>query len=160
MASIAVGLSTTEMPVSTFVGAWKASLGLCSTGQVLLNGNWIACNSSTSCFGSNSVVGCLVYLDDNSAFEAWDGVMVNASVTFNVNGNITSKIILPVMGKEKEQEVVDSRSMSNMSLVVPKDEELFPTLTMHSQSRVISHFCDGDIIATKREAIGKFPSFL
>ncbi|CAN0506545.1 unnamed protein product, partial [Laminaria digitata] len=32
--SIGVGLSTPEMPLSTLVGAFSNSIGLCSTGQV------------------------------------------------------------------------------------------------------------------------------
>jgi hypothetical protein len=37
-------------------------------------------------YGYGATVGCLVFLDDSSSFETWDGVMVNASVSFSING--------------------------------------------------------------------------
>lgn len=157
MASLAIGLSTTEMPLNTFVGAWKSSIGLCTTGQILNAGQWCApLNTISSCYGNSSVVGCLVHLDDNTAFETWDGVMVKASVTFNVGGNIVKPIVIPMTSVINLDQVNSTNNIPTLSLAVPKDEELYPTLTLHSQSQVMSHFCSGDIVARSREAIGEF----
>jgi hypothetical protein len=41
---------------------------------------------SVGAYGYGATVGCLVFLDDSSSFETWDGVMVNASVSFSING--------------------------------------------------------------------------
>jgi hypothetical protein len=82
MATLCVGLSTQEMPANTLVGAWQGSVGLCSTGQLLTAGQW--CASPTDycgAYGHAATVGCLVCLDDGSAFETWDGVMITASVS-------------------------------------------------------------------------------
>ena len=156
MASLAIGLSTTEMPLNTFVGAWKSSIGLCTTGQILNAGQWCApLNAISSCYSNNSVVGCLVYLDDNTAFETWDGVMVKASVTFNVDGNVVRPIVLPM----NPTQVLSSIVGPSISLDVPRDEELFPTLTLHSQSQVMSRFCSGDITVKSRDSIGKYYTF-
>ena len=88
--TLSVGLSTLEMPLNTLVGAWKSSIGLCSTGQIMSAGQWCSPGDNLSSYGNASTVGCLVRLDDSSPFETWDGVMVTASVTFNVNGVVLS----------------------------------------------------------------------
>lgn len=166
MASLSIGLSTTEMPLNTLVGAWKSSIGLCTTGQVLNAGQWCApTDPILSSYGNNSVVGCLVRLDDSSAFETWDGVVVNANVAFNVNGNLVEPLLIPMGGYGTEvttnplndeigQWASGQTRNATISLFVPKEEELFPTLTLHSQSQVFCHFCAADVLATKRESIG------
>lgn len=84
MVTLSIGLSTEEMPPNTLVGAWSGSVGLCTTGQILTAGQWCSpVDPSRSAYGDNATVGCLVCLDDGSAFETWDGVMVTAAVTFN-----------------------------------------------------------------------------
>lgn len=85
--TLAIGVSTVEMPPNTLVGAWQGSVGLCTTGQIFVAGQWCSSHDpSMSAYGYGTTIGCLVYLDDSSAFETWDGVMVNAYVTFNING--------------------------------------------------------------------------
>ena len=70
-ASLSIGLSTLEMPLNALVGAWKGSVGLCSTGQILAGSQWCSPLGSPKTYGSQSHVGVLVYLDDASAFETW-----------------------------------------------------------------------------------------
>jgi hypothetical protein len=91
VATLSIGLSTGEMPPNTLVGAWQGSVGLCSTGQILMAGQWCApVDSFMSAYPDSATVGCLVCLDDDSAFETWDGVMVTAGVIFSVNGVVVS----------------------------------------------------------------------
>ncbi len=172
-ASLSIGLSTLEMPLNALVGAWKGSVGLCSTGQILAGSQWCS-PLGTKNYGSGSTVGCLVYLDDDSAFETWDGVMVTASVILNVDGHI----IIPagVMGQGhtanqsitgssgRDQVDIQNQQLSRsdnselnsvLPLFVPREEELFPTLTLHStQTEVLCRFCASDILATSRRSIG------
>jgi hypothetical protein len=147
-ASLSIGLSTLEMPLNALVGAWKGSVGLCSTGQILAGSQWCSpLNPKT--YGSNCTIGCLVYLDDDSAFETWDGLMVVANVVFNVDGHI----ILP--GASARSEDIEERMSPVLPIFVPRDEELFPTLTLHSsQTEVMCRFCSEDIVAKSRTAIG------
>ena len=150
MATVSVGLSTLEMPMNTLVGAWKGSVGLCTTGQMLAAGQW--CSPLTlNAYAEGDTVGCLVCLDDGTAFETWDGVMVTASVTFNVNGNVVSPPI--TMGGSSENLVMPLSS--TLPLLVPMEEELFPTVTLHSPAtQVMCRFSSEDILATSRDTIG------
>ena len=85
--ALSIGLSTLEMPPNTLVGSWQGSVGLCTTGQILIAGQWCSPDDpSVGAYGCGATVGCLVFLDDSSSFETWDGVIVNASVCFSVNG--------------------------------------------------------------------------
>ena len=167
-ASLSIGLSTLEMPLNALVGAWKGSVGLCSTGQILAGSQWCS-PLEPKTYGSGSTVGCLLYLDDASAFETWDGVMVTASVVFNVDGHV----IVPARSFEQNQAAsqrtaqgddqnplavtsIDNSELNPVSpLFVPREEELFPTLTLHStQTEVLCRFCASDILAASRRAIG------
>merc|ERR1712151_1096377 len=57
----------------------------------LTSGQWCSpVDARESSYGNGSTVGCLVCLDDGSAFQTWDGVMVTAAVTFNVNGRVVT----------------------------------------------------------------------
>ena len=144
MATLSFGLSTKEMPSTTLVGAWKGSVGLCTTGQILISGQWCSPGSgpTISPFGDRETVGCLVCLDDSSAFETWDGVMITATVTFNINGRVVSPHVpsLPVSGLDQNfpasmQSNVPFGAVSpsfTLPLLVPAEEELYPTLTLHS----------------------------
>jgi hypothetical protein len=182
-ATLSVGLSTLEMPLNTLVGAWKGSVGLCSTGQILAAGQWVSPSDlSRSCYGDRSTVGCLVCLDDTSAFETWDGIMATASVTFNVNGVVVSPPAgaASMMGAPMAVQVPPPpftlgtspdtgantcpppqpqygplQPTSTLPLLVPMEEELFPTLTLHSPStQVMCRFSKEDILSTTRESIG------
>lgn len=157
-ASLSIGLSTLEMPLNALVGAWNGSVGLCSTGQVLAGSQWSSpLNPKT--YGTNCTIGCLVYLDDDSAFETWDGLKVTANVVFNID----EVVMIPgdppgfppsdrVQGGEVEGR---QRHSPVLPIFVPRDEELFPTLTLHSsQTDVLCRFCAEDILATSRSAIG------
>lgn len=85
--TMSIGLSTLEMPPNTLLGSWQGSVGICTTGQILVSGQWCSPeNPSVGAYGYGATVGCLVFLDDSSSFETWDGVMVNASVSFSING--------------------------------------------------------------------------
>uniref|UniRef100_A0A7S1GQC1 Uncharacterized protein n=2 Tax=Cyclophora tenuis TaxID=216820 RepID=A0A7S1GQC1_CYCTE len=167
MATLSIGLSTSEMPLNTLVGAWKGSVGLCSTGQLLAAGQWCSpLDPSLSSYGDNATIGCLVHLDDGSAIETWDGVMVTASVTFNVNGTTVSPPVRmsPMLGglgtppgsmDPSRRLVGPVPATTTLPLLVPLEEELFPTLTLHSPAtEVMCRFSSEDIIETSRESIG------
>jgi hypothetical protein len=168
MATLSIGLSTKEMPPNTLVGAWKGSTGLCTTGQILTAGQWCSpADPTTSSYGDRATVGCLVCLDDSSGFETWDGVMVTASITFNVNQVIVSPPVstLPMgasgmMSPPPQQPPSPSIQGTShppitLPLLVPAEEELYPTVTLHSPATaVMCRFSSGDVLANTRSAIG------
>jgi hypothetical protein len=169
MATLSIGLSTKEMPPNTLVGAWQGSVGLCTTGQILTGGQWCSpVDPSSSSYGDRATVGCLVCLDDGSAFETWDGVMVTAAVTFNVNGTIVSPPVStqPIadvgLSTSEPQHPTPQASIQplvppsfTLPLLVPAEEELYPTVTLHSPGvAVMSRFSTGDVLATSRKDIG------
>jgi len=64
-------------------------------------GQWCSPADPAMCaYGTGSTVGCLVCLDDESAFETWDGVMVKATTRFNINGVMVSPPVstMPMSG--------------------------------------------------------------
>ncbi|KAL7533846.1 hypothetical protein ACHAXR_005481 [Thalassiosira sp. AJA248-18] len=162
--TLLVGLSTLEMPLDTLVGAWKGSVGLCSTGQILDSGQWYSpSNQEDSSYGSNSTVGCLVYLDDNSAYETSEGPNVTLDVTFSINGRIVPSY--ECSGASSDQSCPDSPERllgasgdgcePTLSLIVPKSHELFPTVTLHSSgTSVMCRFSAEDLLANSRAEIG------
>eukprot|EP00536_Pseudo-nitzschia_multiseries_P003036 jgi/Psemu1/63953/estExt_Genemark1.C_430050 len=167
IATLSFGLSTKEMPTDTLVGAWKGSVGLCTTGQILISGQWCSAgpDPALNSFGDQETVGCLVCLDDSSAFETWDGVMITATVTFNINGRIISPHVpsLPITGFDQHPPA--SRQLNvpigtappsfTLPLLVPAEEELYPTLTLHSPgTSVMCRFSAGDVVVRSRDSIG------
>jgi hypothetical protein len=170
MATLSLGLSTKEMPPNTLVGAWKGSVGLCTTGQILVAGQWYSPDPTMSSFGDRATVGCLVCLDDSSAFETWDGLMVTATVTFNINGQIVRPPVpnMPLSGGSDQHPTSPPNAHQSsippagtappsflLPLLVPAEEELYPTLTLHSPgTSVMCRFSAGDIVAKSRESIG------
>jgi hypothetical protein len=171
--TLSVGLSTLEMPLNTLVGAWKSSVGLCSTGQIMSAGQWCSPGDNRSSYGNAATVGCLVHLDDSSPFETWDGVMVTASVTFNVNGVILSSPVstaplsaghMPDPSNDASQNGLHETQgpqrprgapSATLQLLVPMEEELFPTLTLHSlATQVMCRFSAEDVAASSRTSIG------
>ncbi|CAJ1909345.1 unnamed protein product [Cylindrotheca closterium] len=172
MATLSIGLSTKEMPNNTLVGAWQGSVGLCTTGQLLTAGQWCSpVDPSATAYGDRATVGCLVCLDDGSAFETWDTVVVTAAVTFTVNGNIVSPPLSaqpfpsssgePLPASPPPPPIPPSISPPaappsfTLPLLVPAEEELYPTVTLHSPGvAVLSRFSAGDLVSTSRRAIG------
>lgn len=64
-------------------------------------GQWCSPADPAMCaYGTGHTVGCLVCLDDESAFETWDGVMVKATTRFSINGVMVSPPVstLPMSG--------------------------------------------------------------
>lgn len=164
-ATLLVGLSTLEMPLDTLVGAYPGTVGLCSSGQILQSGQWRSLsNTEDSCYGSSSTVGCLVYLDDSSAYETSDGPHVTVDVTFNING-----VIVPPYSSSSNDATTSSLSAMQegssdgcieptLSLIAPKAHELFPTVTLHSsRTSVMCRFNSEDLLATSRTEIGAQP---
>jgi len=164
VATLSIGLSTLAMPLDTLVGAWKGSVGLCSTGQILHAGQWLSpTNAHESSYGSNCTVGCLVYLDDNSAHDTLDGPNITVDVTFNINGSIIPSSFYS--GSTSEQIHPDSFKQPlgvdgdggepTLSLLVGKPRELFPTVTLHSPATcVMCRFSAEDLLANSRTEIG------
>jgi hypothetical protein len=184
VASLTIGVSTQEMPPNTLVGAWQGSVGLSTTGQILLAGQWCSPVDPAMCaFGVGATVGCLVYLDDDSAFETWEGRMVKSAITFNVNGAVVSPpapssfstTAVPSMIPGRHGNFFGAPSMDHrispiqhpglsvmptatLTLLVPSAEDLYPTVTMQSSATsVVSRFSSEDIVAQKREQIGAPP---
>jgi hypothetical protein len=164
-ATLLVGLSTLEMPLDTLVGAYPGTVGLCSSGQILQSGQWRSLsNTEDSCYGSSSTVGCLVYLDDSSAYETSDGPHVTVDVTFNING-----VNVPPYSSSSNDATTSSLSAMQegssdgcieptLSLIAPKAYELFPTVTLHSsRTSVMCRFNSEDLLATSRTEIGAQP---
>lgn len=181
IASLSIGVSTQEMPPNTLVGAWQGSVGLSTTGQILLAGQWCSPADPAMCaFGVGATVGCLVYLDDDSAFETWEGRMVKSAITFNVNGAIVSPPVpssLPTTGMPSmipgrpghffgapsmdhrvspiQHSAFAGQPAATVTLLVPSAEDLFPTVTMQSSATsVVSRFSSEDVVAQRREQIG------
>lgn len=174
--TLSIGLSTVEMPPNTLVGSWQGSVGLCTTGQIFSAGQWSSpTDPSTGAYGQNATVGCLVFLDDHSAFETWDGVMVNASVTFCINGvlvppvsNALSHASSNESGSASDQSTDSSPGMpidtaevaspTLPTLLVPASEELYPTVTLQTPTTaVMCRFSSEDALASSRECIGAPP---
>jgi hypothetical protein len=208
VASLSVGLSTPEMPVNTLVGTWSHSIGLCSTGQVLLSSRWYSCPPGYGAFGVGSTIGVLVFLDGANAFQSWDGELVNAKVTFSVDGRpvdmgvqqqpqqhiqqqqqLTNTATITTANtavsasnstasgangglntrqqQQQQQTAVSTMqssfggvsSISPCAVALPKDGDLFPTLTLHSpNTQVFCRFCSADLICATRQAIGAPPN--
>ena len=151
--SVCIGLSVLGIPFNTLVGTWGGSVGLCSTGQILMEGK--SCIPSIQrTYGSNSTIGCLVFLDDEKTFDTNDGVMVPLHVTYNVN----REVIRTLTASEESLESDDLDLLSyvpTLSLTIPSNEEIFPTVTLHSSNTdVTCRFCTDDILARSRKEIG------
>jgi hypothetical protein len=138
-----------------------------------------------SAYTDSATVGCLVCLDDDSAFETWDGVMVTAGVISSVNGVVVSPPLatLSVTGRpgtlpsassvqrglmdarlgDDSMESTNGRSgpglpSATFPLFVPAAEDLYPTVTLHSPaSAVVCRFSAEDVAALSRESIGAPP---
>ena len=134
MTTLSIGLSTEEMPNNTLVGAWQGSCGLCTTGQILVAGQWCTpVHPSLAAFTDGATVGCLVCLDDESAVDTWEGLLVTATVTFNVNGLRCSPMVPPATRLPFGQQAMlpkkgtTSFSDSGHSGKVVADNELSPS---------------------------------
>mmetsp|Transcript_5786 Transcript_5786/g.12234 ORF Transcript_5786/g.12234 Transcript_5786/m.12234 type:complete len:1161 (-) Transcript_5786:2258-5740(-) len=167
--TLSIGLSTLEMSLNTLVGAVKGSVGLCTTGQILIAGQWFSPDDPReSSYGSNSTVGCLVYLDDRSVYDTREGVMVTADVTFNINGNVVppavcSSALCGGSGPNNQltnshlskNQICDCDDAPTLTMTVPRVQELFPTVTLHSPATcVMCRFNAEDLLASTREEIG------
>lgn len=177
--TLSIGLSTVEMPPNTLVGSWQGSVGICTNGQMLVAGQWSSpFDPAMSAYGYSSTVGCLVFLDDSTAFETWDGVMVNASVTFTINGELVPPPVStpPLPGAMEALlnhasrpnpipqddshfvQGIDSlcSSFTTPTLLVPASEELYPTVTLQTPATaVMCRFSSEDVIY--RDIVGAPP---
>ena len=162
-ATLSVGLSTLEMPLDAIVGAWRGSAGLCSVGQVLHEGRWRpppppygdgGTAASDFAYGSDSTVGCLVYIDDGVPADSGGGgrgeSAATARVTFSVNGAVVPSLDRPSDGSG----ILDGGP--TLSLPVPRPHELFPTVTLHSPPgcSVMCRFSREDVLAGSRGEVG------
>jgi len=146
-ASLLVGLSTPDMPLHAPVGQWPGSAGMCTTGQLLVAGRWVEDAVRRCDFGHGSTVGCLLYLDDDSACETWDDVFVDVAVVLTVNGTQ----VVPVAD-------ATGGAGGALCLPVPRDEEVYPTLTLHSPGTVVlGRFAAADVLAETRADTGAPP---
>jgi len=165
--SLSLGLSTQDMPLNTLVGTWAHSIGLSSLGQILLASRWYSCVAGRGDYGVGGIVGILVYLDGSASCHTWDGEMVTAYITYSVNGqpikttkrdnSIDDRIISENSSNEFHL-LSEGFSASTMALSVPRDRDLFPTLTLHSPNiQVFCRFCASDMVHITREKIGAPP---
>ena len=126
-ASMSIGLSTGEMPPNTLVGTWQGSVGLCTTGQILMAGQWFnPVDPGHASYGDSATVGCLVCLDDGSAFETWDGLMVTATVTFNVNGVVVPSPVSTMTSSSGGPGPLQSASNLQMGLMAGAYQQPHP----------------------------------
>ena len=117
-------------------------LGSCPLGSSPLGSGALGSSS----FGSSSTVGCLVYLDDNSAVDTSEGPHITVDVTFNINGNIIPGSVVGT---------TDGCGEPTTSIIVAKAQELFPTVTLHSSgTSVMCRFSAEDMLASSRTEIG------
>jgi hypothetical protein len=97
--------------------------------------------------------------------------MVTASVTFNVNGVVVSPPVssapaaaglMPMPSKDSgvpemrhPQQLRGLAPTATLPLLVPMEEELFPTLTLHSHAtQVMCRFSAEDVLATSSVMVG------
>jgi hypothetical protein len=120
---------------------------------MLSSGQWSSLGyPEDSSFGSSSTVGCLVYLDDNSAVDTSEGPHITVDVTFNINGNI---IPASVAQQQQQQGTTTDGCEPTTSIIVAKSQELFPTVTLHSSgTSVMCRFSAEDMLASTRTEIG------
>lgn len=144
VASLCIGLSTPEMPLNTLVGSWKYSIGFCSTGQILVGSRWYGSSTKQYRFGCGCTIGVLIHIDECRSSESWDGELVEASLKFSVNG-------MPVL-----LDATDGHPGGDVTpLFIPKDDDIYPTLTLHSPStQVLGRFCAADILHPHRSLVG------
>ena len=147
-ATLAVGLSTTASPLDALVGSGPGSVGLLSAGQVLQDGRWLPPRNAAmdSSYGSDSTVGCLVYVDDTSSRTVVGGaVVVEAAVTFNVDGTVVPSLLA---GTQQSP-------APTLWLSIDRAHELFPTVTLHSPATcVMCRFSADDVLARSRAGVG------
>ena len=141
MTTLSVGLSTEEMPSNALVGAWQGrvqerllllsaqiltilclfrpgSCGLCTTGQIFAGGEWCTpSDPAVAAYTDGATIGCLVYLDDSSAVDTWEGVLVNATATFNVNGFL---VALSPMGTGPNRANHSTEAAASPGTALPK----------------------------------------
>jgi hypothetical protein len=79
---------------------------------------------------------------------------VVTDVTFNINGCVIP--LAATANEDVESETgTEQISDSTLSLVAPKAQELFPTVTLHSPATcVMCRFSADDLLATSRKEIG------
>ncbi len=180
--SLSIGLSTSDMPENTLVGAWKHSVGLSSAGQILLSSRWHSCDGNKK-FGVGSIIGLLVFVDDSTVYKSWDGVKVTAYCMFSVNAEGIGAMVgptdvhelrtfrLPLYCMDMDTTPAvgaaegSSSSVGCIELGIPGNTDVYPTLTLQSPStQVQCHFCSADLVfprssspKTVREIIGAPP---
>jgi hypothetical protein len=66
-------------------------------------------NPSLATFSDRATVGCLVRLDDESAVDTWEGLLVTATATFNVNGIQCSPMVPPAIRLPFGQQAVSAK---------------------------------------------------
>lgn len=179
MVTLSVGLATGEMPSDRLVGTWPGSVGLFSTGQIQASGqSYKLSESGAGAFGEGATVGCLAFIDEELAYETWDGVMEPARVVLTVNGRkviptldgTSGTTVNPTLAqairdssseeeKEDDEDDISTRNPSvqepSLQIDVPASEDLYPTVTLHSPATtVMSRFSAEDIGARSREETG------
>ncbi len=178
-ASLSIGLSTSDMPENALVGAWKYSVGLSSTGQILLSSRWHSCESTKE-FGVGSTVGLLVFVDDSTVYQSWDGEKVTAYCMFYVDGEGVGVMVGPTEVHELRKShlplycmdmdvtpaaggaMEGSGAVGCIELGLPGNTDVYPTLTLQSPfTQVQCRFCSADLVLprppnakTARESIG------
>jgi hypothetical protein len=121
------------MPPNTLLGSWQGSVGICTTGQILVAGQWCSPEDpSVGAYGYGATVGVLVFLDDTSSFETWDGVMVNASVSFSINGVVVPNP-MPTLGVNNGGAASGSGNVPEIASSLPSSIHQQPSLASPSR---------------------------
>ncbi len=178
-ANLSIGLSTSDMPENALVGAWKYSVGLDSTGQILLSSRWHRCEGTKE-FGVGSTVGLLVFVDDSTVYQSWDGEKVTAYCMFSVDGEGVGVMVGPTEVDELRKAYLPlycmdmdvtpapggttegSGAVGCIELDLPGNTDVYPTLTLQSPfTQVQCRFDSADLVLprppngkTARESIG------
>lgn len=141
-ASLSVGLSTQDMPLTSLVGASPRSIGIYATGQIMLDSRWYG-SSVDSSFGHGSTVGVLACVaeapdSDDDDVDCHERGLVRVRAVFTVDG-------VPV----------NALSDLDSKLRLPPGTAAWPTLTLHSPNTlVMCRFSADDILLERGDARG------
>jgi len=118
---ICIGLSTQNMPLSNLLGTHSESIGLYSTGNLVVKNKWEIFSKP---FTEGDTIGCLIYLDEKKD-------TITPEINYYINGQHIGQV------------------PECFNLVFPKTD-IYPTLSIYSKNTtVIGHFIISDFLFTE-----------